>query len=232
MFEFSEQQHKKVRKHLIVGGGLILAAITMLSCVSSFMIYREGFADLPALFQFALALFAVVVVEGAFIWLVYGFTRGFSSFWERFLSFWGMWAIALVMLTNIITHFMMVKKIPLNEFQQSWLAWGAVSVFIGVLVLVLAITLADPVIRVLRLHLQFLGRKEEAVITARREGIDSEVVQKAMGERAQFEAEQLAEKIRGDAHQLPAPQPTRRGGVYRGMQRVDLDDEEINGRSH
>jgi hypothetical protein len=87
------------------------------------------------------------VVEGAFIWLVYGFTRAFSSFMERAISFGAMWALAIVMLINIVTHFMMVKGIPLNEFQQAWLAWGAVAVFIGVLVIVLAITLADPVIR-------------------------------------------------------------------------------------
>jgi len=131
-------KHNRARKNVIAGGMVILVAITLLSCVSSFMIYREGFADLPPIFQYALALFAVIVVEGAFVWLVYGFTRAFSSFWERLISFLAMWGLAAVMLTNIITHFMMVKGVSLHPFQQSWLAWGAVSVFIGVLVIVLA----------------------------------------------------------------------------------------------
>lgn len=238
-FEFDEEKHKKARRHIILGGMAILAAITLLSAVSSFMIYREGFADLPAFFQFALALFAVIVVEGAFIWLVYGFTRVFSSFLERTLSFLGMWALACVMLINIVTHFMMVKHVALTDFQQAWLAWGAVSIFIGVLILVLAISLADPVIRILNLHLRFIGRKEETIIAAKRDGLDTEVVRSAMAERAGYEAEQLAEKIRGE---LPGPKPgdlqysplqdqldakrydhlmEKKRAVWRGGQRID-----------
>jgi MFS family permease len=199
--EYNEVKFKKARKNVIIGGMVILVAITLLSCVSSFMIYREGFADMPTIFQFALAFFAVIVVEGAFIWLVYGFTRAFSSFWERLISFLAMWALAFVMLVNIITHFMMVKRIELHPFQQAWLAWGAVSVFIGVLVIVLAITLADPVIRLIRLELRFLGKRDETIINARREGLDSEQVHQAVAQRAEIEAEQLAARILGSASQ-------------------------------
>jgi hypothetical protein len=39
------------------------------------------------------------------------------------------------MLINIVTHFMMVKNLPLHPFQQAWLSWGAVSVFIAVLLI-------------------------------------------------------------------------------------------------
>lgn len=53
------------------------------------MIYREGFGDTPWFVQQSLSLFAVTVVEGAFIWLVYGFTRAFSSFSERIISLTG-----------------------------------------------------------------------------------------------------------------------------------------------
>jgi hypothetical protein len=200
--EFNEQKHKRARKNVVIGGMVILVAITLLSCVSSFMIYREGFADMPALFQNALALFAVIVVEGAFVWLVYGFTRAFSSFWERMISFFAMWALAAVMLINIMTHFMMVKKIELHPFQQAWLAWGAVSIFIGVLVTVLAITLADPVIRLIRLELRFIGKREETIINAKREGLDSEQVHQAISQRAEIESEQLAARILGQTKYL------------------------------
>ncbi len=83
-------KYNRARKNVIIGGAVILICITALSCVSSFMIYRSGFGDMPYIFQQALALFAVVVVEGAFVWLVYGFTRAFSSGMERLVSLAGM----------------------------------------------------------------------------------------------------------------------------------------------
>lgn len=200
-------KHNQARRNVIIGGGLILVCITLLSCVSSFMIYREGFADTPWFVQQTLSLFAVVVVEGAFIWLVYGFTRAFSSFSERLISLAGMFFLVCVMLTNIITHFQMVKNIPLAPLQQGWLAWGAVSVFIAVLIFVLLITLADPVTRLIRLGLR----------QAKTDGLDGEQVQVAMRERAEIEAEELAEQIVGSGRQsLPRGGSTR---LYQQPQR-------------
>lgn len=204
-------KHIKARKNVIIGGAVILICITLLSCVSSFMIYREGFSDMPGLVQNVLALFAVGVVEGAFVWLVYGFTRAFSSFWERAISFLAMWGLAAVMLTNIITHFMMVKRIELHPFQQAWLAWGAVSIFIAVLVIVLAITLADPVVRLIRLELRYLGAQEETILKAKSDGLESERILDAMAQRAELEAEQLAARIIGNTRQLPAQPHIVRG---------------------
>jgi hypothetical protein len=196
-------KHNRARQNVIVGGGLILVCITLLSCVSSFMIYREGFQDTPFFVQNILSIFAVLVVEGAFIWLVYGFTRAFSSS--------GMVFLVTVMLTNIVTHFMMVKHQGLSSFQQAWLSWGAVSVFIGVLVFVLLITLADPVSRLIRLELRYLGKQQETIIQAKTDGLDSEQVQVAMIERAEIEAKQLADKIVGDGGSSSGP----RGGRAR-----------------
>ena len=84
------------------------------------------------------------------MWLVYGFTRAFSSGMERLVSLAGMGFLVVVMLINLVTHFMMVKRIELSEFQMEWIDWGAVTVFIAVLLIVLFITLADPVIRLIR----------------------------------------------------------------------------------
>lgn len=204
-------KHNRARKNIIIGGGLILVCITLLSCVSSFMIYREGFADTPWFVQQSLSLFAVIVVEGAFIWLVYGFTRAFSSFSERLISLAGMGFLVCVMLTNIITHFQMVKHIPLSDFQQQWLAWGAVSVFIAVLVFVLLITLADPVTRLIRLELRYLGKQQETILQAKTDGLDSEQVQLAMGERAEIEAEELAAQIIGGSGSARMKQQPQRG---------------------
>lgn len=197
-------KYNRQRKNVIIGGSVILICITLLSCVSSFMIYREGFIDMPRAFQITLSLFAVVVVEGAFIWLVYGFTRAFSSFLERTISFAGMGFLVLVMLCNIVTHFMMVKNLPLHPFQGAWLSWGAVSVFIAVLLIVLAITLSDPVIRLVRLELRYLGRQQEIILEAKTDGLESEKLQAAMADRAEWEAGQLAAKILGGAVSTPA----------------------------
>lgn len=136
-------KHNQARRNIIIGGGLVLACITLLSCVSSFMVYREGFADTPWFVQQSLSLFAVIVIKGTLIWLAYGFTRAFSSFSQRLISLAGMGFLVCVMLTNIITHFQMVKNIPLAPFQQAWLAWGGVSVFIGVYIFLVLVTLVE-----------------------------------------------------------------------------------------
>lgn len=195
-------KHNRAKQNVIVAGGLILVCITLLSCVSSFMIYREGFGDTPWFVQQSLSLFAVIVVEGAFIWLVYGFTRAFSSFSERMYSMIGMAFLVCVMLTNIITHFMMVKKLTLSPFQEAWLSWGAVSVFIAVLIIVLLITLSDPVSRLIRLEMRYLGKQQETILHAKSDGLDSEHIQVAMMERAELEARELAERIMGDGRTL------------------------------
>jgi len=194
-------KHNRARKNVIIGGAVILICITALSCVSSFMIYRSGFGDMPFVFQQALALFAVVVVEGAFVWLVYGFTRAFSSAMERLVSLCGMGFLVIVMLINLVTHFMMVKGINLHPFQMEWIDWGAVTVFIAVLLIVLFITLADPVIRLIRLELRYQGKQQEKILEAKTEGLDSEKIQAAMAERADLEANQLALQIMGGARQ-------------------------------
>jgi hypothetical protein len=191
-------KQNRARKNVVIGGAALMVCITLLSCVSSFMIYREGFTDLPAQVSAVLALFAVVVVEGAFIWLVFGFTRAFSSGLERLISLAGMGFLVVVMLINIVTHFMMVKSLPLNDFQQAWLAWGAVSVFIGVLLIVLAITLADPVSRLIRLELRYEGKQQETILQAKTDGLQNEAIQIAMAKRANYEAARLVEKIIGE----------------------------------
>lgn len=192
-------KHNRARKNVILGGAVILICITVLSCVSSFTIYRDGFADFPYIFQQALAAFAVIVVEGAFIWLVYGFTRAFSSGLERLISLVGMAFLVIVMMVNLITHFMTVKQIPLNPFQHAWVSWGAITVFIVVLLLVLLITLADPVIQLIRLELRYLGKQQEKMLEAKTDALESERLTEAMERRAAYEADRLALRITGEA---------------------------------
>lgn len=225
-------KHNRAQRNVIVAGGLILVCITLLSCVSSFMIYREGFGDTPWFVQQSLSLFAVIVVEGAFIWLVYGFTRAFSSMSERFISLAGMAFLVCVMLTNIVTHFMMVKHLTLSPFQEAWLAWGAVSVFIAVLIFVLLITLSDPVTRLIRLEMRYLGKQQETILHAKSDGLDSEHIQLAMIERAEIEARDLAERIIGEGRQLSRGKTTRLNqqstqAAYRSKSKRNDEDEDF-----
>src|SRR5262245_25200910 len=196
-------KHNRARKHVIIGGAVILLCLTALSCVSSFMVYCDGSRYKLYAFQQALALCAVVVVEGAFVWLVYGFTRAFSSALERLISLCGMAFLVCVMLTNLVTHFMMVKGIPLHRYQKAWIEWGAVTIFGAVLLVVLFITLADPVIRLIQLELRFKGRQEETILQAKADALDSDQISSAMANRANFEAGQLAQKIEGEARLRP-----------------------------
>lgn len=195
-------KHNRAKKNVIVAGGLILVCVTLLSCVSSFAIYKEGFGDTPKFVQWSLSLFAVIVVEGAFVWLLYGFSRAFSSLIERVVSLAGMTFIVAVMATNIITHFMMVKRIPLSPFQEAWLSWGAVSVFIAVLIIVLVISMADPMSKLMRQELRIQGKQQSTILYAREDGIESEDVRAAMLERAQWEGQQLASQIIGVNRQI------------------------------
>ena len=209
MTEVEKRKYEKARKNVIIGGAVILIAITVLSSVSSYMIYQGGFADVGGVLQGTLSIFAVLVVEGAFIWLVYGFTRAFSSAAERGLALLGMSFLVIVMLTNLVTHFMLVKNIPLNSFQQAWISWGAITVFIAVLLIVLCITLADLAIRLLRLGIRFLGKQQEKIIQAKTEGLESDRIVEAMAARAEWEAGQLAELIEGEGRRvrLNTPRP-------------------------
>ena len=85
-----------------IGAMILLGALTLLSCASSFVIYRSGFADLPPQFQPALALCCVLAVEGCFAWLVYGFATSFSSGVERGVSVAGIVFLFSTMAVNIV----------------------------------------------------------------------------------------------------------------------------------
>src|SRR5262249_49948123 len=91
------------------------------------------------------------------------------------------------------------KGIPLHRYQLEWCNWGAICVFIGVLLIVLLITLADPVVRLFRLELRYLGKQQETILTAKSDALESERIQTAMANRADSEAEIVAEKIEGNA---------------------------------
>jgi hypothetical protein len=192
-------KHNKARKHIVYGGMFIIFAITVVSMFSSFEIYKPAFSDIGGWAQIGLSIFCIAAVEGCFIWLVYGFSKAFSSLFERLLALGGIAGLLIVMAINIISHAMMSKGYQLADFQTGWLEWGAYGILIGVLVLVLSISLADPVSRLIRLELGVQGKEEETILDAKKEALDSERIQKAMAKRAESEAEALAVRVEGNA---------------------------------
>jgi hypothetical protein len=200
-----------------IGAMILLSVLTLLSCVSSFVIYRSGFADLPRQFQTALALCCVVAVEGCFVWLVYGFATSFSSAVERGVSTAGIVFLFSTMAVNIVTHYQLAKRIALNEFQRGWIEWGGVAVVVAVLAIVLVIELGNPESRLRRLELRVSGMQREAVLVAKRAALGEETVIEAMEERARREAEALARRIMGE------DEPRLKGVVH--LAEVERDDE-------
>jgi hypothetical protein len=127
------------------------------------------------------------------------YRASFSSWLERLIALVGIGFIVSVMLLNIMTHFMQAKHVRLWDFQQAWVDFGAVSTFIAVLVLVLILTLADPVVRLVRLELRYAGRQAETILRAKTEALRSDRILEAMANRATTEAAELAELIEGEA---------------------------------
>jgi hypothetical protein len=206
-------------KKTAIGAMILLSALTLLSCVSSFVIYRSGFADLPPQFQTALALCCVVAVEGCFVWLVYGFATSFSSAVERGVSMAGIVFLFSTMAVNIVTHYQMAKRIELNEFQRGWIEWGGVAVVVAVLAIVLVIELGNPESRLRRLEMRVSGMQREAVLAAKRAALEEETVIEAMEERARREAAQLARRITGE------DEPRRSGFHLAQAERDDAGKE-------
>lgn len=215
-------------------GVVIILAATLISCISSFQIYKEGFTDLPQIVGIIASLLAVILVEGAFAWLLYSFTNAFSSQLERVLAFGGITFLVFVMLLNVTTHYQMVKGKALHPFQHAWLDWAAVSVFLLIMILTIAIRLANPLTRLTRLELRAAGRELEAELQAKMEALDSETVYAAMSRRAEIEAGMMAARIVGNAggggsSYVTAHDDDRRiegfsrsdRPVWRGGQRID-----------
>ena len=88
------------------------------------------------------------------------------------------------------------------------------NVIIGgaVILIVLFITLADPVIRLIRIELRYLGKQQEAILGAKTDALESDKIRSAMAERADYEADRLADQIIGAAQhqQVTHYSPTTR----------------------
>lgn len=190
-------KHNRASKNAKAAGALIFICVTLVSCFSSFMIYREGFQDVPQRIGQGLSLFCVAAVEVTLIWLLYGFNQAFTAKGQRVVAVAGIAFIIWVMLMNIMTHFMMVKRQTLSDFQNEWLSWGAISVLIATLLIVLSIKMFDPEGRLERQEMVIAGRQQMAILQAKDDALESERVRFALLTRGEREAEEMAGIIEG-----------------------------------
>lgn len=123
-----------------------LVCASLWCSVSSFIVYREGFADTPFVIQQILSAFSVIVLEGTLLWLIYGLLRAFSSLADRLIAFAGIVFFISVMTLNVVVHFRLTQGLPLTQFHQDWLLWGAVGTFVGGLFFVVLITLTELIV--------------------------------------------------------------------------------------
>lgn len=196
------------RKRVAIAGQLIILAISLLSCVSTFQVFRLSFADF-GWGQDVLGGFATVAVEGFFLWVIFAFRNTLQSGAERFLAVVGIVASMSAMLINLTVHALMAKNLPLSAFQKSWMESAGLGALVCILALVLLINLADTGVRLMRSELRFEGRKAEALLQARTDAIDSPEIVHALAQRASME---VAESVSLD-HEI---EPERRigfGGV-------------------
>lgn len=234
--------HNRAKKNAARGAKAIIVAITVISMVSSYHIYKPAFDDVGGRFQIALALFAVGAVEGCFLWLLYGLQQAFTARIERGIAYLGMASLLGVMFTNVITHGMMSKGYSLTDFQRDWLMWGAYGVLLGILLLVVCITWADSAVRLLWQELKDQGAEEQAVLRARSRqrqaiteaqeaSLNSKRIQTAMQNRANSEAEALALRIEGEGGYVNGDVTDYRAGLNGHPQVVFANRSDDRGKA-
>lgn len=134
----------KRRKVIITTGAIILAWIMMSSSVASFIVYRGGFIDNGQIGKEILGGLAALVMLMTEIWLIYGITTALASGSERVVCMIGIAVLLIAGSLNVVTSFMILTETPLIPFQLMWLKMGGIVIFLTILILVVAVWLAEP----------------------------------------------------------------------------------------
>jgi len=164
----------RARRNFAILCSVIVGCIMSVSLAMTYSTFMASFADWPPLVQKGLTLFCCVAIDVTAMGLVYGIVYALSGALETILAYIGLAALVFVMGTNIVTHSMEVKHVPLSPWQQAYTEWIGGAVLIGVLVLVLAIKLSDPQTRRRRLERKLDMRLVEAEVEAQLDALDSD----------------------------------------------------------
>jgi hypothetical protein len=137
----------ETRKRIIIISALFLLAIMAVGSAASFVVLERGFSDMPRPLQLSLAGFGFVIMQAAYVWLVFGYTRAFESGPTRFACLLGLSGLTVAEAANLITSFMLIVGLPLEPILRDiWIPWSGVFVFGGILVTVLLVVVADTAV--------------------------------------------------------------------------------------
>lgn len=125
MNQFQENSFRRFN----ISVAFALTCFMLLSSVAGFAVYRQSFSIAPWAAQQTFAAFIVIVEKIATAWLLYGFTRKFSSQLERIISGLGVTALLTVMLLNLTIGFRLAFRFPLGLFEQAWASYAVSAVF-------------------------------------------------------------------------------------------------------
>lgn len=171
------------------------AAITLVSLAMTYSIFTESFRDWPTIMRWVLTLACCIAIEGTSAALIYGLVYALTGFLERSVAFIGLIAVGIVMGINIITHSMQVRIIPIETWQDSYIAWVGPGILIGVFALIVILVMVRFESRILAKERKIELLQTEVTLDAQTEWLDSEDFGKYLDSHKQEYFEKIGQKL-------------------------------------
>lgn len=182
-------------------GDLLIKAVVLLGALSSGSLVWTTFAGKHVAARIVITAIYIGVVDLALLWLVDGFTNAYSTDRQRKASLFGIVFFGGVVLTNIVTHFMEFAGSPLSVYQHEWLRWGLMAVVGVTFGVALYLKLHSPKVAQMRLERQYAALRDTVTVNAKTRALSSQVVQDAIAQIEQIEAQAMAERLIEEARQ-------------------------------
>ena len=114
-----QAKHEHSRKTVALWAGIIIGALTLVSVVASFQIYKESFRDCWPFLAGIFALLITAGVEVAFILLVHAMSKAYMGK-EMLIAGVGAALLLGVMAINFVVHSHIARVQPLTDFEIFW----------------------------------------------------------------------------------------------------------------
>lgn len=109
----------RARQLVIYAAGFVIACLTLVSLVASFLTYKESFRDCWPFLASIFALLVTIGVEVAFVLLVHGMSKAYMGK-EMLVAGIGAAGLLAVMTCNFVVHSHVAKAQGLTEFETFW----------------------------------------------------------------------------------------------------------------
>ncbi|NOT62801.1 MAG: hypothetical protein HOP19_21540 [Acidobacteria bacterium] len=182
-------------------GDWLIKGIILMGALSSGSLVWQTFAAKHIAARLLLTVLYIAVVDLALLWLVDGFTNAYSTDKQRKAALFGIVFFGAVALTNIVTHFMEFAGSPLSIYQREWLRWGLIAVVGVTFGVALYLKLNSPKIAQMRLERQYSALRDSVTVQAKTRALGSQVVQEAISQIEQIEAQAMAARLIEEARQ-------------------------------